>query len=165
MHILPRSDMCELRIRSAVCMQQNQTQSETKPHTHRWARLCAFLPHIRQTASLQPSQTRPGFAPYTQRCLPTGWLPDIHTWHHRLVIRSICLLPSSPLPLSLSISRWNSFPLFIHPWLCLHIPLSVCSSLVPPFLLRHHPPPFLFFFFLSVSCFWSPPWPQRGLRC
>lgn len=103
-----------------------------------------FLLHIRQTASLQPPQTRPGLAPYAQ---PRGWLPDIRTWHHRIVIKSICLLPSSPsLDISLSLtgilSLFLSTLVFVCTFLFLFVyPLS--PSLVFVLLLRSlSPSPF-----------------------
>lgn len=98
------------------------------------------------------------------------------TWHTYMTssaCNQIHMCPSLLLLLvsrSISISRWNSFPLLIHPWLCLHVPLSVCFSFIPC------PPPSLLaslsfavflhlYFFMSVSCFWSQPGPQHGLCC
>lgn len=69
----------------------------------------------------------------TLRRLPTGWLPDIHAWHHRLVITSICPPPSHPS----SISLWNSVPLFfIHLRRCLRIHPFVCASYPPSSTVR-----------------------------
>lgn len=103
-------------------------------------------------ASLNPAQTRPGLA---QRCLthmlvqytqPKGWLPDIHSWHHRLVIKSICLLPSY-LSLSLSPSFIGNLSLIIHQWLCLHICCPLLSLSFTIFLC----PQLCFFLFFFAS--------------
>lgn len=68
-----------------------------------------------------------------------GWLPDIHTWHHRLVITSICRPPTPPHPPSISL--WNSVPLFFIPLsvvrLILRLPLSVSHLWSGPLKTKH----------------------------
>ncbi len=76
------------------------------------------------------------------------------TWHTYMTssaCNQIHMSPSLfPLSWSISVPRWDSFTLFIHPWLRLHIPLSVCLSLVLSCLF-----PLSFTVFVHHLCFFS----------
>lgn len=98
----------------------NQTTLETKAHTHPlhwvWFCVCCDFCCTSDEAWSCPAHSALSdthmLVRYTQ---PRGWLPDIHTWHHRLVIKPTCLLPSSPsLDLSLSLAGILSLFLSSH---------------------------------------------------
>lgn len=142
---LPYSDICELRIWSTVCRLQNQTKSETKAHTHplHWVSFgvwCAFC----CTSDKPPLCSRYRWGLVLPRTLSAVWhahacairtAQGLITWHTYMTSSTCNQIHMSPSLLSLSgsisISRWNSVSLLIHPWLRLHVPLSVCFSFIP----------------------------------
>ena len=81
-------------------------------------------------------------APVHSALSDTHMLGPDYTWHTH-VTSPPCNqihMASSLFSQSVSISHWNSFTLFIHPWLCLHILLTACFSFDTFFalVLVHH---------------------------
>lgn len=144
----PRSDMCELRIRSAVCMQQNQTVRNKATHSPLSATLCFSAAH--QTNRLSAAVTDEArFCPVHSALSAHGLI----TWHTYMtssacnqIHMSPSLLPPPPLSLYLPLEFFPSFypPMTLSPHssFSLFIPCSPISS--------PSSSPTFFFFFFSV---------------
>lgn len=132
-----------------------------------------FLLHIRQTASLRPSETRPGLAPYT---LSAVWhthacaiARGLITWHTYMTSSACNQIHMSPFPFPLLLLYLYLSLEFFHSFLSTHDFVSTFLFLLV-FLLS-----LLLSFSLSLSafvhhlcffsCFWSQPGPQHELRC